>query len=83
MLPLALLLLTALPAIAAVSAARPVPGIDCIYQFLLPCNEPDRPNLGAYLWIPPNTPRIRAVMTGMHNGLPVNVTKASGWFRRP
>lgn len=51
---------------------------DDIYQFLAPCAESsERPNLGAYLWIPPHTPRIRAVMVGLHNGLPVNILQSS------
>ena len=30
-----------------------------------------RANSGAYLWIPPATPQIRAVMVGIQNGLPI------------
>jgi hypothetical protein len=42
----------------SVKADAPVnPEIDRIYQFFVPSDvSKDRPNLGAYLWIPPNTP---------------------------
>lgn len=50
--------------------------VDRIWQFFASSGEENRPNLGAYLWIPPNTPRIRAVMVGMHNGLPINVLQS-------
>ena len=60
----------------AASAARPDLELDRVYQFFLPCNEPNRPTLGAYLWIPPHTPKIRAVMIGMHNGLPINILQS-------
>ncbi len=49
------------------------PEVDRIYQFFASSGETNRPNLGAYLWIPPNTPKIRAVMVAMHNGLPINI----------
>jgi len=53
------------------------PVVDRIYQFFVPCTEANsRPNLGAYLWIPPHTPQIRAVMVGMHNGLPINILQS-------
>ena len=57
------------------AAASPTdPGVDSIYQYFLPSPEAKgRINLGAYLWIPPNTPKIRAVMIGYHNGLPINI----------
>ncbi len=35
--------------------------------------EKAQANSGAYLWIPPNTPQIRAVMVGIHNGLPLTI----------
>ena len=57
----------------AASPTKGNPETDRIYQYFQPANEPNRPNLGAYLWIPPNTPKIRAVMIGMHNGLPINI----------
>lgn len=50
---------------------------DRIYQYFIPSDvSKDRPNLGAYLWIPPHTPKIRAVMIGMHNGLPINILQS-------
>ena len=61
----------------AASAAQTDPEVDRIYQFFLPCSETNRPTLGAYLWIPPNTPKIRAVMVGMHNGLPINILQSA------
>jgi hypothetical protein len=42
-----------------------------VYQYFLP--EPEGENLGAYLWVPPETPVIRAVMVGIHNGLPMTI----------
>ena len=42
-----------------------------IFQYLVP--GPKDANAGAYLWIPPNTPVIRAVMVGIHNGLPMPI----------
>ena len=52
--------------------------IDRIYQYFVPGPESKtRPNLGAYLWIPPNTPKIRAVMIAMHNGLPINIIQSN------
>ena len=51
---------------------------DRIYQYFAPSEAPkDRSNLGAYLWIPPNTPKIRAVVVAMHNGLPINVIQSA------
>jgi hypothetical protein len=48
-----------------------------IYQFFVPSQYPKaRPNSGAYLWIPPATPQIRAVMVGIHNGLPVTILQS-------
>jgi hypothetical protein len=58
--------------------ARANPEVDHIYQYFVPSEvSKDRPNLGAYLWIPPNTPKIRAVMVGMHNGLPINILESA------
>ena len=49
-----------------------------IYQYFLPSDvSKDRGNLGMYLWIPPNTPKIRAVMVAMHNGLPINILQSA------
>lgn len=49
-----------------------------IYQYFVPSEaSKDRGNLGMYLWIPPNTPKIRAVMVAMHNGLPINVLQSA------
>lgn len=42
-----------------------------VYQYFVP--GPDGKNSGAYLWVPPDTPVIRAVMVGIHNGLPVTI----------
>ena len=53
------------------------PEVDRIYQFFASSGETNRPNLGAYLWIPPNTPKIRAVMVAMHNGLPSNILQSA------
>jgi hypothetical protein len=62
----------------AVRAAPMGPDVDRIYQFFVPSAEdPSRPNLGAYLWVPPNTPRIRAVLVGMHNGLPIHILQSA------
>ncbi len=48
--------------------------VNRIYQFFAASKmEKAQPNSGAYLWIPPNTPVIRAVMIGIHNGLPVSI----------
>ena len=45
-----------------------------IYQYFVPSTMPGaQANSGAYLWIPPATPHIRAVMIGIHNGLPVAI----------
>jgi hypothetical protein len=48
-----------------------------IYQYFVPGPDVKRPNLGAYLWIPPNTPKIRAVMVALHNGLPINIIQSA------
>jgi hypothetical protein len=64
----------------ALSAATFIPTnpeVDCIFQYFVQSEmSKDRPGLGAYLWIPPNTPKIRAVMVGMHNGLPINILQS-------
>lgn len=73
----ALLLMGSLTAIHAAPTAPASPDVDRIYQFFLSSGESNRPNLGAYLWIPPHTPKIRAVMVGMHNGLPINILQNS------
>jgi hypothetical protein len=68
------LLLIGLGSRGMASADSLDPAVNSIYQYFLP--SPDaKPgqNLGAYLWIPPNTPKIRAVMIGYHNGLPINI----------
>jgi hypothetical protein len=47
---------------------------DHIYQFFIPARTAQGTTTsGAYLWIPPATPAIRAVMVGIHNGLPVTI----------
>ena len=62
----------------ATLAETPDPQVDRIYQFFLQSPEAgNRPLLGSYLWVPPNTPKIRAVMVGMHNGLPINILQNS------
>ncbi len=62
--------------IHAAPVTQPNPDVDRIYQFFVRCRETNRPNLGAYLWIPPHTPKIRAVMVGMHNALAINVLQS-------
>lgn len=42
-----------------------------VYQYFVP--GPENNNSGAYLWIPSDAPVIRAVMVGIHNGLPVTI----------
>jgi hypothetical protein len=42
-----------------------------VYQYFVP--GPGQKNLGAYLWVPPETKVIRAVMVGLHNGLPISI----------
>ena len=70
-------LLSCLTAIGATPPAQTDREADRMYQYFLPCPETNRPTLGAYLWIPPNTPKIRAVMVGMHNGLPINILQSA------
>lgn len=74
---LANLTLSLVAMLPAASAAETNPELDRIYQFFIASGEADRPNLGAYLWIPPKTPKIRAVMIGMHNGLPINILQSA------
>lgn len=48
--------------------------VDQIFQYFTPSPTPNTPaNLGAYLWIPPQTATIRAVMVAVHNGLPISI----------
>ncbi|MEY4484655.1 MAG: hypothetical protein RL693_2107 [Verrucomicrobiota bacterium] len=42
-----------------------------VYQYFV--SGPEGKNSGAYLWVPPDAPVIRAVMVGIHNGLPVTI----------
>ena len=71
------LLLSGFTALEAAPTAQTNPEVNRIYQFFLQSEaSKDRTGLGAYLWIPPNTPRIRAVMVGMHNGLPINILQS-------
>ncbi len=48
------------------------PEVDRIFQYFAEDQNPQQ-CFQAYLWIPPATPTIRAVMVGIHNGLPVSV----------
>lgn len=79
---LTLLLLTSLTASAAEPAmpAAAERGQDAspnrMFQYFVSSGEPDRPNLGAYLWVPPNMPHLRALMVAMHNGLPINILQS-------
>lgn len=48
--------------------------INRIFQYFAPSTIPKaRLNSGAYLWVPPNAPQIRAVIVGIQNGLPIVV----------
>ena len=48
--------------------------INHIFQYFAPSTIPKaRQNSGAYLWIPPNAPQVRAVIVGIQNGLPIVV----------
>ena len=68
------LLFSSVIGIQAAPAPQANPDADRIYQFLVQSKAANaRPNSGAYLWIPPNTPKIRAVMVGIHNGLPLTI----------
>jgi len=71
------LLLSCLGIMPAALADKTRLETDHVYQFFAPCGETNRPNLGAYLWIPPDTPKIRAVMVAMHNGLPINILESA------
>ena len=54
--------------------SAPAPGNNApleVYQYFVP--GPQGKNSGAYLWVPPGAKVIRAVMVGIHNGLPVNI----------
>ena len=54
--------------------ARPLDDASQIFQYFAPSTIPKaRPNSGAYLWIPPAAPQIRAVIVGIQNGLPIVV----------
>ncbi len=66
-----LLLLTALLALGATAPAAQNNDTNEVFQYLVP--GPKSANSGAYLWIPPHTPVIRAVMVGIHNGLPLPI----------
>ncbi len=61
--------------------AAPIPASadpDHIYQFFVQSEaSKDRTGLGFYLWIPPNTPKIRAVMVGINNALPINILQSA------
>ncbi len=77
-LPAVCLCLSTLPLTGNASPSNSsATGTDSIYQFFVPGTDSKRPNLGAYLWVPPNTPKIRAVMVGMHNGLPINILQSA------
>jgi len=64
----------------AAPAATSIPACsdpDHIYQFFIQSEaSKDRTGLGFYLWIPPNTPKIRAVMVGINNALPINILQS-------
>ena len=52
------------------------PQINSIFQYFAPSTVPKaQPNSGAYLWIPPAAAKIRAVMVGIHNGLPLPILR--------
>ena len=60
-----------------IAAAQPLPVAPAsnapfeVYQYRVAA--PDGKNAAAYLWVPPDAPVIRAVMVGIHNGLPVTI----------
>jgi hypothetical protein len=63
--------------LCAETAVTSNPEVDRIYQYFAPSTAPkSRMNLGAYLWIPPHTPKVRAVMVAAHNGLPINILQS-------
>ncbi|CAN5906304.1 hypothetical protein BH11VER1_BH11VER1_07560 [soil metagenome] len=72
-----LLLLTFVECVSGAQTGEADPQVDRIYQYFVSSGEANRPTLGAYLWIPPGTPKIRAVMVGMHNGLPINILQSA------
>lgn len=50
------------------------PDLDSIFQFFAQSQAPGaRFGSGAYPWIPPKKTTIRAVMIGVHNGLPLPI----------
>ena len=77
----ALVLLSSLTSLRAAPALiPPVPAgadRDHIYQYFIQSEaSKDRIGLGFYLWIPPNTPKIRALMVGINNALPINILQS-------
>jgi len=74
------LLLSSFTFVHVAPAATPIPAssdLDHIYQFFIQSEaSKDRTGLGFYLWIPPNTPKIRAVMVGINNALPINILQS-------
>ncbi len=73
-----LLLLIGFTGLSLKADAPANPEVDRIYQYFLQSEaSKDRGNLGAYLWIPPHTPKIRAVMVTMHNALPINIMQSA------
>ncbi len=71
-----ILILLNLPCIQA-AAPSDNPEVDRIYQYFVQSEaSKDRVGLGFYLWIPPNTPKIRAVMVGINNALPINILQS-------
>lgn len=55
-------------------AVEPLDDVNQIFQYFAPSTIPKaRLNSGAYLWIPPAAPQIRAVIVGIQNGLPIVV----------
>ncbi len=66
-------------ALALVTGAEPSGQLvtderDQLYQYFVPSTAAKAaPTSGAYLWLPPAATRIRAVMVGIHNGLPVTI----------
>jgi len=74
------LLLSSFTFVHVAPAATPIPASsdpDHIYQFFIQSEaSKDRTGLGFYLWIPPNTPKIRAVMVGINNALPINILQS-------
>ena len=74
------LLLCSCTFVHAAPAATSIPASadpDHIYQFFVQSEaSKDRTGLGFYLWIPPHTPKIRAVMVGINNALPINILQS-------